>query len=1539
MAVDIQTIGVGFDTSGLVKGQQALDATSAAAARTADTADRVGATAKRSMDEAARAAQNAERQFSGAYNSLRNVLGSMGGPGGVAAAFMGGFAAGGIVELARVIIHASGAMVQMADTAAQMRQQLSLASGSAREAEFAYDRLMKIASSARVEVSGLAQTYAQVSRATGELGISQDRLLRVTETLSKAITISGGSAQSAQAAMVQLSQGLASGTLRGEELNSIMEQTPRVARALADGLGVGIGALRQMGQDGELTAERVVMALEKASKAIDAEFARTEATVGQSMTVLGNSMLHMVGEFDKASGASKWLARNLLEIASAFDAIAESMKSLPMTPVQALDAQIEAAKGVKERTAGMGLIGMAIGSYQDNQIAALQTKRYDEWLKEHEESVAKWSTEIELSFSKAKNAVDAFANDTGNLSKLDQKVAAQRKLTTEFLKVTKDLVEGSADHMKAYAAYQQGIANLNEKFADKGGSRSGRAGGGIDKAAQEQARALEDLRRAMAEADGFTGDYTKTLDLYQASRAKGLLTDEQYIRVVEALIMRQPIARDLTRQLAEAEKSRFDAVSASVRRDVERQEAISASTEALRVELAQHERATALIGATALELHHVALQEIDLRIARVQAEAALDSENQAYAEQIRLLNQLRESKAEAFRKTDALNARQEAERASADMQSVTLRAGESIERTITDSFMRSAESGADAFEAMWNSFRGLVASTVLRPFVQMGASMVTGTIANAMGLNTGMQGLSMAGSLYSAASGAMGLAAGSSAAYGALVPGLSVGSAQASMLAAQTGVFGAEGLAMTASAGATAAGASSMLSTIASAAPYVAAALLVYSLLSKKGGGPKQGGSFSTGDDRLFTPNTADSLLGGLGSGLLDQVGALTGRYGGSIAGATVSLGYDQDPIGTAGSRIASRVIGADGRVILDNSAGRDVGRDQDKFEAELAIEAQRVLLAALQASNLENGFADIFGRLDPATAAPDAITNILTLAESLYSLGEAVKGLPGSMGSIANLSATARERLVGMAGGLESLVSAQQSFMQKFFTDAERHAIESERIGAEFLRVVGVPLQALTEGRNSEQVREAFKGLVLGIDTTTDSGLEAYAALMRMAGPLSDWIDSAESLGQLSSGAAQASRDLQAEIDGMTSRFGDLQGAMAEISPVAETLVDAWRSGKREIDAIKAALGIGQSESTSQMMISTMGRYQGMSDSYGGARRSLESQIFETGLSSMSQAGQAAALRERAAGVWGTLQGSADPAAVISEYSDLIIRAIRAEAASSVAGQQAGFDAEYKAAMEAQRLAKESRQDQIAVLTAQREAWEDQLDALERMRDYSREIRDYVSDLRIGDLSILSPTDRIAQAAAAFRSNVAGAQSGDEASQRALTASATDYLQQVRQFYASSGPYVSAFNEVTGTLDALGLANAKPADQMTLLQMQIDEAAKQVDHLKGIEDAQIELKTATIDTSAAEVEALKAIDTAAMNAQNYLLAEVRNLRTSLLDMLAILDGVRTEQEAQIAQNAAAQSQLIELTKQTAGNTGATAEAVNAAASAPAAVS
>ncbi|MCC6193036.1 MAG: tape measure protein, partial [Burkholderiales bacterium] len=424
MSVDIQTIGVGFETAGLVKGQQALDATAAAAARTADAADRVGATASRAMESAGRSAETASRQMGGAFTTVRNVLTSMGGSGGVLAAFMGGAVGAGLIEVARSAVNAAGAMVTMADAASNMRQQLNLASGSAREAQDAYDRLLSIAQRSRVEVTALAGTYAQMARSTSDLGIGQDRVLRVTETLSKAITMSGGSAQSAQAAMVQLSQGLSAGALRGEELNSILEQTPRVARALSDGLGVGIGQLRAMGEAGELTAERVIQAFEKSAGAIDREFAKTEATVSQSMTVLSNAMLDFVGQVDQASGASASAARGIMSIAAAVESVTGALNALQSNPLASvlfpkggtLGAALPAPLQMIDRLAG-GLIGTATTGSQN---------KFDSWLKDHEDSVAKWSDEVVASYNKAQSAVEKFANDKNNLSRLDQKVAEQR---------------------------------------------------------------------------------------------------------------------------------------------------------------------------------------------------------------------------------------------------------------------------------------------------------------------------------------------------------------------------------------------------------------------------------------------------------------------------------------------------------------------------------------------------------------------------------------------------------------------------------------------------------------------------------------------------------------------------------------------------------------------------------------------------------------------------------------------------------------------------------------------------------------------------------------------------------------------------------------------------------------------------------------------------------------------------------------------------------------------------------------------------------
>lgn len=195
-----------------------------------------------------------------------------------------------------------------ADEMTILQSRLKLVTSSASELAYVQERLFAIAQAGRVNFSELGATYAQITRAADELGISQDRMLGITETISQAMTIGGGSAQAMNAALVQLSQGLASGTLRGEELNSVMEQTPRLAQAIADGLGVPRGQLRALAEDGKLTSEAVILALERAAASVRNEFVQAATTIGGALTVAKNSSSFFVAEMDRATGSSSALA-------------------------------------------------------------------------------------------------------------------------------------------------------------------------------------------------------------------------------------------------------------------------------------------------------------------------------------------------------------------------------------------------------------------------------------------------------------------------------------------------------------------------------------------------------------------------------------------------------------------------------------------------------------------------------------------------------------------------------------------------------------------------------------------------------------------------------------------------------------------------------------------------------------------------------------------------------------------------------------------------------------------------------------------------------------------------------------------------------------------------------------------------------------------------------------------------------------------------------------------------------------------------------
>lgn len=214
--------------------------------------------------------------------------------------------------------------LSLADQAKNLDAQLRLATAASGSFAQAQDDVRRIAAETRTGIAETAELYATFMRNSRELGITQEQAARSTETITKAFQISGATAAEAAGGLRQFLQGIQSGTLRGEELNSVLENAPRLARALADGLGITIGQLRAMGQEGELTGEKVVGALTSASDQIDAEFSELPVTFDQAMTLVYNSAVTTFGEFDRGGQFSTALANFVTDGAAGFEDLGEA---------------------------------------------------------------------------------------------------------------------------------------------------------------------------------------------------------------------------------------------------------------------------------------------------------------------------------------------------------------------------------------------------------------------------------------------------------------------------------------------------------------------------------------------------------------------------------------------------------------------------------------------------------------------------------------------------------------------------------------------------------------------------------------------------------------------------------------------------------------------------------------------------------------------------------------------------------------------------------------------------------------------------------------------------------------------------------------------------------------------------------------------------------------------------------------------------------------------------------------------------------------
>lgn len=190
------------------------------------------------------------------------------------------------------------------DSLIGLENRIALVTGRTEQLGKSLDNLYKIARNSRSSIDNAGETFNRFGLALRDAGVSIADIEKATDSVQKAVALSGGNAASASAAIFQLGQGLASGTLRGQELNSVLEQAPRIALAIADNMNVAVGELRALAAEGQVTTDVVFNALLDQSEQLNSEFGLLEQTSSQAFIVFNDSLKRVTGNISRTIGVT-----------------------------------------------------------------------------------------------------------------------------------------------------------------------------------------------------------------------------------------------------------------------------------------------------------------------------------------------------------------------------------------------------------------------------------------------------------------------------------------------------------------------------------------------------------------------------------------------------------------------------------------------------------------------------------------------------------------------------------------------------------------------------------------------------------------------------------------------------------------------------------------------------------------------------------------------------------------------------------------------------------------------------------------------------------------------------------------------------------------------------------------------------------------------------------------------------------------------------------------------------------------------------------
>jgi ABC-type transporter Mla subunit MlaD len=796
--------------------------------------------------------------------------------------------------------------------------------------------------------------------------------------------------------------------------------------------------------------------------------------------------------------------------------------------------------------------------------------------------------------------------------------------------------------------------------------------------------------------------------------------------------------------------------------------------------------------------------------------------------------------------------------------------------------------GATAFKNLWADFK----KWALEALAKVAAQQIVLSIAGAAGGSpaSAAGGLAQAGgglgsvsnlaSLFGGGSGTvagiggyLSSLGGALGAFGStLGAGFSAGIATLS-IAAEAGTAAIGGMA------------SAMGAMAAVAIPVVgwiaAIGIALYAAFGNKGGGPKAGGYASSGDgvivggdnNRYFTPSNSDLEIKKATDQLLASYNGIVKALGGTAGKGGFALGFDTDPQGTADNRVSSGAF-INGQQVY-GAHDLSVGRDDKQLQEALALEGKRVVLAALQASDLPDYLGKLLGSVKVDTASSEDIDRILATAQALK-LAVTAFGQLGDQFS--KLDPDQVQSVIESFGGVDTFTKALQYLQDNFKTTAERTTETAGQLSAAFAQLgYAVPAD-----------HKAFLDLLASLDLTTEAGRTAYASITALAPAFIAVNGTADAAAQALQQEADANKKLldSAQQFYESNFFTDKGGLARQIAADWDKVHGAWNELGQQllaigvdhipttnaafrdlVESIDTSTAAGQALHDALILLAPtifdlnkqvgalgdvaddtaakLGRAIADLQDAAGRAASLFSSIMQSidALANDDKVGDFGAqqslrlklIAEQQAKYQALLaaeQGKDPYGALAIEYQRILAQL---GAAAQVAAKDLALfttlSAQYGPALAQQLVGLEDwyaeqqgllagNVDALAALKAQfDQKWQDILNGVggavdataAQLEKLRQSIRDYLKGLTLSDLSPSSKLTKLDEAKKQYEDILKKAQAGDPAALGEVTKYADQYLKLAREVFASTPAYNAIFDLIYQQLAALAPEHQKP--------------------------------------------------------------------------------------------------------------------------------